>query len=132
MDLLFGTEQNRCLLIELKNTFIFSESIYNQIKEYARWISAYKARLYEEIIPILVLKAPRKVAPSKRGKKYKFLSKEDMEKTIYSEWYDTMIEQLKIGRENLLKENIPSLQKLEVYLFETNEQQKLSSIYQVV
>lgn len=33
------------LLIELKNDFIFNDSIYNQLKEYSRWISSYKENI---------------------------------------------------------------------------------------
>lgn len=42
MDLLFGTDNNKCLLIELKNEFVYNDKIYNQIKEYTRWVSSYK------------------------------------------------------------------------------------------
>ncbi|WP_081209742.1 EVE domain-containing protein [Salegentibacter sediminis] len=130
MDLLFGTDHQKCILIELKNKFVYNESIYNQIKEYARWISAYKSQ-YKNIIPILILKAPPEVPKNNRGKYFQFLTKEKSRKGILSPWYLTMKNKFKKEQERLLKEGIPNLEKLEVYSFSIDENHVLTKITQL-
>ncbi|MFD1094992.1 hypothetical protein [Salegentibacter chungangensis] len=129
MDLLFGTDQNNCILIELKNDFLFNENIYNQIQEYSRWISAYKD--YTEIIPILILKSPRQVRPSRRGKYFKFLSENDKRENNFSPWYKAMIEKIENGKKELSNEGIRKTADLQVYLFETGSGNELIKFNQL-
>ncbi|RXI44850.1 hypothetical protein CRU99_04545 [Malaciobacter mytili] len=124
MDLLLGTDQNKCLLIELKNYFVFNGNIYNQIKEYGRWVCAYKKQ-YNEVIPILILKAPKEVAKRKNSKYYKYLSKSDKENNITSIWYNDITSEINHAKIKLKNENIDKLSELEVYIFFTNTNDEL-------
>lgn len=124
IDLLLGTDSNKCLLIELKNNFVFNHNIYNQLKEYARWISSYKKQ-YNEVIPILILKEPKLLAPSRGCKYYKYLSKEAKDKNEPSSWYSEITHKINIARENLKKENIPKLAALQVYVFSVDPNNNL-------
>ncbi|MAL59698.1 MAG: hypothetical protein CMC14_06600 [Flavobacteriaceae bacterium] len=130
IDLVFGTDQNKCLLIELKNEFIFDNKIYNQLKEYARWISAYKLD-YQEIIPILIIKEPREVAKRANGKYYKYLSQEDKDHNQTSPWYNTISEQINDAKILLAEEGINKLQDLKVYTFKTDNDSNLVSFEEV-
>lgn len=132
MDLLFSTISNKCLLIELKNDFIFNDSIYNQIKEYARWISCYK-RHYEEIIPILIIKEAR-IIPRRRGNniEFKYLNQNDFNNDLKSEWYLNILNQLQSAKTNLFNENISKLKDLEVYTFTTDDNEALISFQQII
>lgn len=132
MDLLFTTTLNKCLLIELKNVFVFNENIYNQIKEYSRWISYYK-RHYEEIIPILIIKEAR-IIPSRRGNniEFKYLSQDDKDNDRKSEWYMNILNQLQIAKVNLSNENISKLMDLEVYTFTTDSNDTLTGFQQIL
>lgn len=130
MDLLFGTDHNKCILIELKNEFVFNSSIFNQIKEYSRWISAYKLD-YKEIIPILILKSPKEVAPSGRGKYFKYLTVEEKRESNYSPWYKEMLAKINQGRVDLAAEEIEKVNGLQVYLFELDADNRLRSFEQL-
>ena len=131
MDLLFGTNQNKCLLIELKNEFDFGDNIYNQIMEYARWVSAYK-RQYTEIIPILVLKEARNTARRKNCKYFKYLSKADELQDNKSPWYQKILIALSDAKQKIQSENIDNLSELQVYTFNTNNQKKLLGFNQII
>ena len=124
IDLLFGTDRNKCLLIELKNDFIFNDSIYNQLKEYSRWISSYKKQ-YSEIVPILVLKMPRILAPSKGCKFYKYLSQDAKNSDFTSDWYSEIIQKINEARQNLINESIQNVSELQVYVFSVDENNNL-------
>lgn len=126
IDLLLGTDRNKCLLIELKNDFIFNKSIYNQLREYSRWISSYKKQ-YDEIIPILILKIPRILAPSRRGKYYKYLSKDEQSNNITSAWYSEIIQKINDAKQKLKTENISKLSELQVYVFSVDANDNLVS-----
>jgi len=126
MDLLFGTDQNKCLLIELKNEFIFNTGIYNQIKEYSRWISAYKIN-YINIIPILIIKEAR-ILPKRRGSKYfKYLSRTNRNNNVVSYWYQSILNEISQAKINLQNENIDRVDDLQVYIFNTDENNTLVS-----
>jgi hypothetical protein len=126
MDLLFGTILDKCLLIELKNEFIFNNSIYNQIKEYARWISAYKSQ-YQDIIPILIIREAR-ILSTRRGSIYfKYLSQANLSNDTKSEWYQGILNSISQAKINLQNENIDRLRDLKVYIFNTDENNKLIS-----
>jgi hypothetical protein len=124
IDLLLGTDLNKCLLIELKNDFIFNYSIYNQLKEYARWISSYKKQ-YSEIIPILILKMPRILAPSRGCKYYKYLSQNEQSNNMTSAWYSEIIQEINEARQNLMREAILNLSGLQVYVFSVDANSNL-------
>ena len=124
IDLVFGTDQDKCLLIELKNIFVYNYNIYNQIKEYARWISAYKLH-YQEIIPILIIREPRELSTRSNAIYYKYLSEENRDNDITSEWYNSVVEQIDQAKLDLFDEDIDKLQKLSVYTFKTNDQGRL-------
>lgn len=132
MDLLLSTISNKCLLIELKNEFIFNNGIYNQIKEYSRWISSYKSH-YQEIIPILIIKEA-KTLPSRRGVnvKFKYLSQNDMNNDIKSNWYQEILYELNIAKINLINESIQKLLPLEVYVFTVDDNNLLTGFQQII
>ncbi|SFV89591.1 hypothetical protein MNB_SUP05-SYMBIONT-5-143 [hydrothermal vent metagenome] len=124
MDLLFGTNEDKCLLIELKNKFIFNDSIYNQIMEYARWVSAYKKH-YKDIVPILVLREARDVAPRKSCKYFKYLSKENQLNDEKSDWYQKVIDSLFTAKQDLKLKDICNLSELQVYTFGVDNEGRL-------
>lgn len=124
IDLLLGTDRDTCLLIELKNDFIFNDSIYNQLKEYSRWISSYKIK-YTKIVPILILKMPRTLAPSKGCKFYKYLSVDAQNNNLTSDWYNEIIHKINEGRKNLINESIKNVSELQVYVFSVDENKNL-------
>ena len=124
LDLVLGTEKQFCLLIELKNKFVFDKSIYNQLKEYSRWISAYKMH-YEKIIPILIIREANILPIKKRGKYFKYLSFQDKDLGILSDWYQNLSEEIKQAKLQLKAENISKLDNLKVYIFETDTDNKL-------
>lgn len=130
MDLLFGTDQNKCLLIELKNEFIFNKGIYNQTKEYSRWISAYKIN-YTNIIPILIIKEAR-ILSERRGSLYfKYLSREDKDNNVVSSWYQNILDNISQAKINLQNENIDRLDNLQVYIFTTDNNDRLLNFQNV-
>jgi hypothetical protein len=133
MDLLFATNKEKCLLIELKNEFIFSNSIYNQIKEYARWISAYKPQ-YIKITPILVIKEATIVPQTVRGnnRKFKYLTPQDQINNNFSPWYQDILNDINNASIALANENIPKLEPLEVYTFELSQGQILQNFNQIL
>ncbi len=116
MDLLFGTTQNKCLLIELKNEFIFNSNIYNQIKEYARWISAYKQQ-YTDIVPILIIREAKILSTRRNSIYFKYLSQNDLENDIKSDWYQGVLDSVSQAKLDLHNERIARLQELQVYVF---------------
>lgn len=124
IDLLLGTDTNKCLLIELKNNFIFNDSIYNQLKEYSRWISSYKKQ-YSEIMPILILKIPRILAPSRGCKFYKYLSQDAQNNSLISDWYGEIIQKINEARQNLINESIQNVSELQVYVFSVDSNNNL-------
>jgi len=124
IDLLFITDQNKCLLIELKNNFDFGESFLSQIAGYARWIASYKRHL-TEIIPILVLLEPRSCPAKRQGYKFKYLSQEDCDRNIFSPWYKKQMERCRRLISDLRQKNIPKLADLKVILFHTTSEDKL-------
>lgn len=130
IDLVFGTDQEKCLLIELKNEFIFNHKIYNQLKEYARWISAYKLS-YHEIIPILIIKEPGEISKRANGKYYKYLSQADKLSNQTSEWYNSIVESIQDAKESLYNEGINKLQELKVYTFKTDNDSNLVSFDEI-
>lgn len=133
MDLLFATTQAKCLLIELKNEFIFNDSIYNQIKEYARWISAYKPQ-YEHIKPILVIKEATILPQTVRrnNRKFKYLTPQDQINNHFSPWYQEILDDINNASIALTNENIPNLEALEVYTFELDQNTRLQHFNQIV
>lgn len=131
MDLLFGTSQNKCLLIELKNDFAFNGSIYGQIKEYARWISAYKLQ-YENIVPILIVREPREVAPNRRGQYYKYLSQSDKNNNMPSSWYSDILDKMNQAKIDLQNEQISKVLDLQIYTFNVDANNKLIGFTRIV
>lgn len=124
MDLLLGTDKEKCLLIELKNEFIFNSSIYNQIMEYARWVSSYKKH-YKDIVPILVLKEARDIASKKGCRYFKYLSKEDKLNDKKSDWYQQIMDTLYRAKQDLKLEGICNLSELQVYTFNIDNEKRL-------
>lgn len=125
IDLLINTKENYCYLIELKNDFIYNESIFNQLYWYSRWISSYKE--YQIIKPILILKSPKLVSKRKWWIYYKYLSEEDKNNNITSEWYNELINKLKDWKKKLKESWISNLEDLKVFLFETDENNNLTN-----
>ena len=126
MDLLFGTDQNKCILIELKNKFIFNENIYNQIKEYSRWISAYKTH-YISIIPILIIREARIISRRSNAERFKYLSDNNMQDNIVSPWYQDILDQIDNAKNDLINENIDKLEELQVFIFSTDDNNQITS-----
>jgi len=126
IDLLFITDQEKCLLIELKNGFDFHDSIIEQISGYARWISSYKPYL-KEIIPILILREPRLYPARAGGKYFKYLSETDCHNQTLSPWYKRTIDNIQKAKEKLQNCKIDKLSKLKVYEFHTNNDNILQS-----
>lgn len=125
IDLLINTKENYCYLIELKNDFIYNESIFNQLYWYSRWISSYKE--YQIIKPILILKSPKLFSKRKWWIYYKYLSEEDKNNNITSEWYNDLINKLKDWKKKLKESWISNLEDLKVFLFETDENNNLTN-----
>ncbi|MGB7582294.1 MAG: hypothetical protein WBL85_07620 [Sedimentisphaerales bacterium] len=119
IDLLFITDQNKCLLIELKNNFDFGKSFLGQIAGYARWIASYKRHL-TDILPVFVLPEPRPYPEKGHGVKFKYLSREDYDQGVFSPWYKEQIERCQNLRTELHQKNIPKLTDLQVALFRRN------------
>ncbi len=124
MDLLISTKSNECYLIELKNNFEYNESIYGQLYWYSRWISSYKN--YTKIFPILILRAPRDVTNRRWSQYFKYLSNANKENNITSDWYNEIITSINSWRNNLFKSWVDNLQELKVYLFDVDENNKIT------
>ena len=86
IDLMFVTDQNKCILIELKNNEDVTEKVVNQVLGYARWISKYK-NFYAEIIPIIIVKDVRNYPTRGHGKYYKALNQENFNNNICTQYY---------------------------------------------
>ena len=126
IDLLFLTNGNTCLLVELKNDFECGISILGQLSGYARWIGSYKRGL-ERIVPILILREPR-VCPARRGGlRFKHLSEEDFRNGQLSPWYTEIVGKLDETRTGLGAVAIPRVEELERFVFRTNSQNELES-----
>ncbi len=131
MDLKFETDKNKCLLIELKNVCEFNNNIYNQIKEYSRWISNYKIN-YTNIIPILIIPEARMQPKNKSGgKKFKYLTNKDKDNDNVSPWYQKLMDEINNAKKELKKENINKLDDLQVFLFTTDNNKSLLSFKQI-
>ena len=126
IDLLLLTDLEKCLLIELKNSFEYQDSILEQISGYARWVSSYKRHL-KEIIPILIMKEP-KLYPARRGGEYfKHLSETDYHNQTLSPWYKQTIDNIQKAKGKLQNCKIDKLSELKVYEFHTNNDNILQS-----
>ncbi len=118
IDLLFLTDKGKCLLIELKNNFTRDAIlVLEQLSGYAKWISSYKQDL-EEIVPILVIRAPR-LYPETWGKKFKYLSEKGFQDEILSPWYQNIINEIEKLKHEFLKKRIEKASELQVYQFNT-------------
>lgn len=128
MDLLFLTDQNKCLLIELKKRDVFNcnESIIGQMSGYARWISSYKPHL-GEIVPILVIKEPRLYPQRRSGKYFKHHSLADYQNNTLSHEYRDAVEQIQKMKSMLQECEIDNLANLLVHQFRTNSDGVLQS-----
>jgi len=126
MDLFFLTDRKKCILIELKNKFVNSNSIVEQIAGYARWVSSYKKYL-KEIVTILIIGEPRLYSESGRGWKFKHLSRKDFQDGIISPWYQNEIDKLQDMKNKFRDHKIDKLSQLKVYAFHTNEENILQS-----
>lgn len=131
LDLVLGTENKFCFLIELKNEFKFDHRIYNQLKEYSRWVSSYRIN-YEKIVPILIIKEARNISTRKNSKYYKYLSKNNYEKNITSDWYSDILKKLDEAKNKLILENINNLEELQVFCFLTNENNDLKEFKKII
>jgi len=131
LDLVFGTEKNYCLLIELKNNFVFNDKIYNQLKEYSRWISSYKT-FYKKLIPILIIREAKILSKRKNSIYYKYLSHNDLEYNNVSPWYSEIIIRITKARDDLKNENIDNLSDLQVFCFETDDTGKLLKFNKII
>jgi len=131
LDLVYGTEKNYCLLIELKNDFVFNDKIYNQLKEYSRWISSYKT-FYKEIIPILIIREAKLISQRKNSKYYKYLSQDNVNDNIVSPWYSEVLKRINQAKESLRKEKINNLTDLQVFSFETDNQGTLLKFNKII
>ena len=126
IDLLFLTDQEKCLLVELKNSFRYNDSILEQISGYARWLSSYKPYL-KEIIPFLILREPR-LYPARRGGEYfKYLSETDYRNDNVSLWYQDKINQIQEAKIKLRDYEVDKLSELQVYQFHTDNDNILQS-----
>jgi hypothetical protein len=126
MDLLFLTDKNKCLLIELKNDFVCNDTIVEQMSGYARWLSSYKPFL-EEIIPILVIREPKLYPKGGFGWKFKYLSKKDCHDNKVSPWYQNIVNDLQKLKSKLEKHKIERLSELRIYQFHTSSNDILQS-----
>jgi len=126
IDLLFVTEKNKCLLIELKNKYEYNEKLLNQIITYSRWISSYKNYLHE-IVPILILREPRLYPSNARGYLFKYLSKDDCKARKVSTWYRDIVSKIDELRVALNNANIDKLSALQAYEFHTDDNNTLLS-----
>lgn len=119
IDLFFLTDREKCLLIELKNSFEYKDSILEQISGYARWVSSYKRHL-KEIIPILIMKEPRLYPARRGGEHFRHLSESDYHNQTLSPWYKQTIDNILKAKEKLQKFNIDKLSELKAHEFHTN------------
>ncbi len=126
IDLLFLTDQEKCLLVELKNSFRYDDSILEQISGYARWLSSYKPYL-KEIIPFLILREPRLYSFRAGGKYFKYLSETDYRNDNVSLWYQGKINQIQEAKIKLRDYEVDKLSELKVYEFHTNNDNILQS-----
>lgn len=126
IDLLFLTDQDKCLLIELKNGFNCDDSVIVQISGYARWISSYKPYL-KEIIPILIAREPRLYPARKGGKYFKYLSETDYDNDNVSSWFQGKINQIEEAKGKLRDYEIAKLSELQFYQFHTDNENVLQS-----
>lgn len=130
IDLLISTDNNDCYLIELKKDFCYSESIANQIYVYSRWITTYKS--HNRAFPILIIGEPREVSAKKWGKYFKFLSEEDKEKQIYTDWYNYIISSLKEFKTQLVNENINKLEPLKIFTYKVDEEENIVDFIELI
>ncbi len=126
IDLLFLTDKNTCLLLELKNDFGNGVSILEQLREYARWIASYKKTI-RRIVPILILREARLYPARRAGYKFKHLSKEDFHNGQLSPWYVKTLGGLGDLRTQLAEQAIPRVQDLQTFVFKTNQHKELES-----
>lgn len=131
IDLMFFTDQNKCILIELKNSFDITNNIINQVSGYARWISSYKINL-NEIIPILVIREADLVPKTSRGKYYKFLTPKDKDKNVLSPWYSDKIMEMKeaVSKFSSFKEK--KVSELKIFSFTTDVNNELQGFTQII
>ena len=120
IDLLFLTETNKCLLIELKNNFVCNDTIVEQMSGYARWLSSYKPYL-EEIVPILIIKEPRLYPKRGFGYKFKYLSKKDCQDEKVSPWYQNVVNRIQAAKKRISDYRVGKMSRLKVYQFNTDE-----------
>ncbi len=126
IDLLFITDKNTCLLIELKNNFEFKKkNLLAQLSGYARWVASYKRHLHE-IIPILVLREPPLCPKRGWGKKFQYLSKQDAEQKKISPWFEKKRKDLVRLKRDLSVLRISKLANLQIVLFQTDNSDRLS------
>jgi hypothetical protein len=126
IDLLFITNENRCLLLELKNNFEFKKkNLLAQLSGYARWVSSYKKHL-PEIVPLLVLREPKLYPKKKWGKKFQYLSRQDFEHKTISPWFEKKRKDLVGLKHDLDELRISKLAHLQVAFFKTDDKNKLS------
>jgi len=125
IDLLFITNKNRCLLIELKNVFEFNKkTLLAQLSGYAKWVLSYKKHL-REIIPILVFPEPRLYAKKRGAKKFQYLSKLDYNQKKISPWFEESLKDLISIKKGLNRLRITKLSHLQVAFFKTDKGDKL-------
>jgi len=130
IDLMMCTDRQKCLLIELKNSFECDDSVPHQIASYARWVSAYKPEL-QEIIPILIVKAP-KPYPARGGcKKFKCLSLHAFEQSITSPWYNSILAKITEARQIVRDYQLARTSALRVYQFSTAEKNILTGFAEI-
>lgn len=130
IDLIFLTDQDKCLLVELKNRFICDDSVIEQISGYARWISSYKLYL-KEIIPILILREPRLYPLRAGGKYFKYLSETHYHNDNSSLWYQGMINHIQEAKSKLIGYEIDKLSELQVYQFHTDNDNIIQSFISI-
>jgi len=126
IDLLFITDQEKCLLVELKNGFGYDDSILEKMRGYAQWVSSYK-RYLEEIVPILIIREPRLYPKGSWGWKFKYLSQKDYQDNTVSPWYQNIIDKIQDAKSNIQDHKIDKLSGLKVYQFHTDEANILQS-----
>lgn len=129
IDLLFLTDQDKCLLVELKNNFAHIErpdSVVEQIGGYSRWVASYKPQL-KEIIPILILREARAYPARRGGKNFKYLSEADCRNNNVSLWYREKLSQIQYGKEKLREYSVDNVNELEVYQFHVDDSSVLQS-----
>lgn len=134
MDLVIHTSdlnnKTKCYLIELKNEFIYNENIYFQVYKYSKWISSYK--IFDVIIPILVLRNARLYPLRGGGKYFKYLKKSDCIENKTSPWYREILSNLYIAKDKLIQNKIFKLNEFKVYVFNVENSNELINFEQVV